>query len=72
MLVLSDTYRATGTVVGIAAQCLLDGEGPAAGVFMLHEAVPPERFMQRLQAQGLVRIAYEDCGAAVAEAEVSA
>ena len=72
VLVLSDTYRATGTVVGIAAQCLLDGEGPAAGVFMLHEAVPPERFMQRLQAQGLVRIAHEDRGAAVAAAQVSA
>lgn len=72
VLTLSDTYRATGTVIGIAAQLLLDGEGPPAGVFMLHEAVPPERFMQRLQAQGLVQVAHETVQADGLAMEVSA
>ncbi|MBQ1782617.1 MAG: saccharopine dehydrogenase NADP-binding domain-containing protein [Gammaproteobacteria bacterium] len=56
ILTLADTYRATGTVIGITAHQLLDEGGPGPGVFMLHEAIEPERFMQCLQAQGLVEV----------------
>uniref|UniRef100_UPI00195413BB hypothetical protein n=1 Tax=Stenotrophomonas maltophilia TaxID=40324 RepID=UPI00195413BB len=55
-LTLDDTYRATGTVIGIAPHQLLDEEGPGPGIFMLHEAVQSERFMHSLEAQGLLRI----------------
>ncbi|WP_121326875.1 saccharopine dehydrogenase NADP-binding domain-containing protein [Pseudomonas aeruginosa] len=55
-LTLDDTYRATGTVIGIAAHQLLDEGGPGPGIFMLHEAVQSERFMHSLEAQGLLRI----------------
>lgn len=58
-LILADTYRATGTVIGITAHQILDGGGPGPGVFMLHEAVRSERFMQSLQAQGLLRVIRE-------------
>lgn len=55
-LTLTDTYRATGAVIGIAARLLLEGQGPEPGVHMLHEAVPPGRVIQHLREQGLIHL----------------
>lgn len=71
-LTLDDTYRATGTVIGIAGHQLLDEGGPGPGVFMLHEAVQSERFMHSLQAEGLLQIFHgaQDTGNRLAGATV--
>ncbi|WP_179404976.1 saccharopine dehydrogenase NADP-binding domain-containing protein [Burkholderia guangdongensis] len=55
-LTLADTYRATGTVIGITAHMLLEGHGPGPGVFLLHDAVQSDRFMQCLRKEGLLEI----------------
>lgn len=44
-LQVADTYRATGTVLGIAARQLTSAAGVAPGVRMLHEAVDSNEFM---------------------------
>lgn len=70
-LTLADTYRATGAVIGITARCLLDGEGPGPGVFMLHEAVTADHFMRQLEQRVLVRVQHEESEAVVAAAGMS-
>jgi|GEM_PF-765506 len=59
MLTLTDTYRATGTIIGITARLMLEGHGYGSGVFMLHEAVDPERFMRYLQESKLIQLQHE-------------
>lgn len=70
-LTLADTYRATGAVIGTTARCLLEGEGPGPGVFMLHEAVVADRFMRQLEKLALVRIQHEESEPSVATAGMS-
>lgn len=55
-LILEDTYRATGAVLGIAARLILEGYGPEPGVFMLHEAFPADRVIALLQEAGLIQV----------------
>lgn len=52
-LTITDTYRATGVSIAIAACCLLQGRAIANGVQMLHEAMDARHFMQLLNAEGL-------------------
>ncbi len=55
-MALADTYEATGTVIGITAKNVIEGEITANGVFMLHEAVKSERFMQQLEQSGILTL----------------
>ena len=54
-LMLTDTYQATGTVIGITACCILQGQHNGAGVFMLHEAIPHDLFMSLFEQEDLIR-----------------
>lgn len=55
-LTITDTYRATGVSIAIAACCLLglvDGQPLGNGVQLLHEAIDARQFMRLLNAEGL-------------------
>lgn len=51
MVTLSDTYRATGATLGVTARAMLEGKGPAPGVWLLHEALASRTFMDLWEAE---------------------
>ncbi|AFJ01572.1 saccharopine dehydrogenase-like oxidoreductase [Methylophaga frappieri] len=53
-LMLADTYQATGAIMAIATRAVLDGKTAGPGVYSLHEAMTSQRFMQDLEASGLL------------------
>jgi hypothetical protein len=53
-IVLTDTYQATGVIIGITARAVLEGHVTKPGVYMLHEAIDEQRFMRHLEQEGLV------------------
>ncbi len=53
-LLLSDTYQATGTVIGITAKAVINGRHNGPGVFMLHEAINHSDFMTELAQSGVI------------------
>ena len=55
-LVLADTYQATGVTIGIAATAALEGNTAGPGVYMLHEAIDAQWFMQHLEQAGLLNV----------------
>lgn len=59
-LTLSDTYQATGIIIGIAAHMLMSHDNIPSGVHMLHDAVPAQPFMALLQAENIVEIKTTD------------
>jgi len=52
-LQVADTYRATGTAMGIAARQLTSVAGISPGVRMLHEAVDTSEFMAQFNAAAI-------------------
>lgn len=52
-LQVADTYRATGTAMGIAARQLTSAAGISPGVRMLHEAVDASEFMTLFNAAAI-------------------
>lgn len=52
-LQVADTYRATGTAMGIAARQLISAAGISPGVRMLHEAVDASEFMAQFNATAI-------------------
>lgn len=55
-ILLSDTYEATGVIMGITARSVLEGMVNNPGVYMLHEAINPQWFMQCLEDEGLINV----------------
>ncbi|MGF1835872.1 saccharopine dehydrogenase NADP-binding domain-containing protein [Photobacterium sanguinicancri] len=53
-LLLSDTYQATGTIIGITAKAVINGRHNGPGVFMLHEAIKHPDFMTELAQSGVI------------------
>lgn len=55
-LILSDTYQATGTTIGITAKLVLEGKSTEPGVYMLHEAIDDQLFMQFFEQAGMIKL----------------
>ncbi|CZF82434.1 hypothetical protein D515_03743 [Grimontia indica] len=52
-LTLTNTYQATGKMIGIAARCVLEGHCSKTGVLMLHQAIAPSIFMPYLEEENI-------------------
>jgi hypothetical protein len=53
-IVIGDTYAATGIIIGIATEMLLQGQIPASGPRMMHEAVKPAAFLDAFRARATI------------------
>jgi saccharopine dehydrogenase-like NADP-dependent oxidoreductase len=53
-IMLENTYQATGVIIGITARAVLEGLVKSPGIFMLHEALDDNWFMQQLKNTGLI------------------